>query len=60
MHHITDIVHELVIITIMNKQHKILATGLHAITINGRVYIFTEKEYQHLTWWELVKLKYFV
>jgi hypothetical protein len=44
----------------MNKQHKILATGLHSITINGRVHIFTEKEYEHLTWWELVKLKYFV
>lgn len=44
----------------MKTNHKILATGLHAITINGRVYIYTEKEYEHLTWWELVKLKYFV
>jgi hypothetical protein len=39
--------------------HKILPTGLHSITIGKRVHIYTEKEYQHLTWWQLVKLKYF-
>lgn len=44
----------------MKTEHKILSSGLHAIIINGRVHIYTEKEYEHLTWWELVKLKYFV
>lgn len=43
----------------MKHTHKILATGLHSIIINGRVYIYTEKEYQHLTWWDIVKLRYF-
>jgi hypothetical protein len=38
--------------------HKVLASGLHAIIINGRVEIYTEKEYQHLSWWSKVKLKY--
>ena len=44
----------------MKTNHKILATGLHALTINGRVYIYTEQEYEYLTWWQLVKIKYFV
>lgn len=42
----------------MKKQHKILPSGLHAITVNGRVHIYTEKEYEHLTWWQMVKLRY--
>jgi hypothetical protein len=24
----------------------------------GRVYVFTEKEYQHMNWWQSVKLRY--
>lgn len=39
--------------------HKISETGLHIITVGKTVNVYTEKEYQHLTWWELVKLKYF-
>lgn len=31
---------------------------LHIIEVKGRVNVFTEKEYEHLTWWQLVKLKY--
>ena len=39
--------------------HKVLPTGLHSLIDNrGRVHIYTEKEYEHLTWWQLVKLKY--
>jgi hypothetical protein len=38
--------------------HKILPTGLHALEVGGRVHIYTEKEYQHLSWWNLIKLKY--
>ena len=40
-------------------KHIITKTGLHSITIGKRVHIYTEKEYQNLTWWELIKLKYF-
>ena len=67
MKHLTqvteDIAQVLVIIMILNKQkmiqeHKILATGLHAITINDRVHIYTEEEYQHLSWWKIVKMRY--
>jgi hypothetical protein len=40
-------------------KHKVLETGLHCITTKkGRVYVFTENEYQHLTWWNLVRLRY--
>jgi len=40
------------------KQHKILPTGLHAIVDQkNRVHIYTELEYQQLTWWQKVKLK---
>lgn len=39
--------------------HKVLKTGLHCITNSkGRVYVFTEKEYEHLNWWQLVKIRY--
>jgi len=38
-------------------KHKIV-NKLHCIENNGRVNVYTEKEYQHLTWWQLVKLKY--
>jgi hypothetical protein len=41
--------------------HKVLPTptGLHSIIDNrGRVHIFTEEEYTHMTWWTKVKLKY--
>jgi hypothetical protein len=44
----------------MIKEHKILPTNLHCITDDkGHVNVYTEKEYQHLIWWKLVKLKYF-
>ena len=40
-------------------KHKVLETGLHCITNKkGKVYDFTENEYQHLTWWNLVRLRY--
>ena len=40
-------------------QHKILQTGLHTIIDNkGRVHVYTEEEYTHLTWWEKTKIKY--
>ncbi len=40
-------------------QHKILQTGLHAIIDKkGRVHVYTEKEYTHLTWWGRIKMKY--
>ena len=40
-------------------KHKVLPTGLHSLIDNrGRVHIFTEEEYTHMTWWEKVKLKY--
>jgi len=42
----------------MIQEHKILPTGLHAITINDRVHIYTEQEYQHLSWWKIVKMRY--
>lgn len=39
--------------------HKILPSGLHAITDSkGRIHIYTEQEYQHITWWLKVKIKY--
>ena len=38
--------------------HKVLPTGLHTISYNGVVWVFTEKEYSHLDWWFFVKLKY--
>jgi len=39
--------------------HKVLPTGLHSLIDNrGRVHIYTEEEYTHMTWWEKVKLKY--
>jgi len=39
--------------------HKILQTGLHTIIDKkGRVHVYTEQEYTHLTWWDRVKLKY--
>lgn len=39
-------------------EHKILPTGLHCITVKGKVYVYTESEYEHLTWWQMVKLRY--
>jgi hypothetical protein len=38
--------------------HKII-NGLHVIDVNGHIYVYTEKEYNHLTWWDKVKIKYF-
>jgi hypothetical protein len=39
--------------------HKVLPTGLHSlIDDRGRVHIFTEEEYTHMTWWTKVELKY--
>lgn len=38
--------------------HKILPTGLHAITRNGIVEIYTENEYSQLSWWQAIKIKY--
>ena len=39
-------------------EHKVLSTGLHIISHQGLVQVFTEKEYSHLEWWFFVKLKY--
>jgi len=39
-------------------KHRILQTGLHSIEVNGRINIYTEKEYDHFSWWSIVKLKY--
>ena len=40
-------------------KHKVLSTGLHCITNSkGRVYVFTDKEYQHMSWWKSVRLRY--
>lgn len=40
-------------------KHKVLPTGLHSLIDNrGRVHIYTEKEYTHMSWWKKVKLKY--
>ncbi len=39
--------------------HKVLPTGLHSLIDNkGRVYIYTEKEYTHMSWWKKVKINY--
>lgn len=43
--------------------HVVLPSGLHALQIrkpNGvvKIEILTELEYQHLTWWNKVRLKY--
>jgi hypothetical protein len=38
-------------------EHKII-NKLHIITVGKRVNVFTEKEYEYLTWWQMVKLKY--
>ena len=37
----------------------LIVNKLHFIHIGKRVNVYTEKEYQHLTWWQLIKLKYF-
>jgi len=40
-------------------KHKVLKTGLHCITnSNGRVYVFTEDEYQNISWWNLEHLSW--
>ena len=40
-------------------EHKITTTGLHCIiNSKGRVFVFTEEEYEHLKWWQLVRIKY--
>jgi len=40
-------------------QHKVLPTGLHTIIDKkGRVHVYTEKEYTHLTWWSQIKIKF--
>jgi len=39
-------------------EHKIV-NGLHCIIDKrGRVNVYTEKEYIHLTWWNKIKIKY--
>ena len=45
----------------MNKEtkHIVLASGLHCIHIGNTVNVYTEKEYQQLTWWKYIKMKYF-
>ena len=48
----------------IDPNHVILPSGLHAIQYknkNGtsRVEILTEDEYQQMTWWDIMKLKYF-
>ena len=41
------------------KEHKVLPTGLHTILDGkGRVHVFTEDEYLHITWWTKVKRKF--
>ena len=37
--------------------HKIV-NGLHILESNGFIEVYTEEEYNHLTWWDKVKLKY--
>lgn len=38
--------------------HKVLPTGLHTIIDEtGRVYVYTEEEYTHMSWWKKVKSK---
>lgn len=37
--------------------HRIV-NKLHIIEIKGRVNVFTEKEYNNLKWFDIVKLKY--
>lgn len=39
--------------------HIVLGNGLHCIHIEERVHVYTEEEYQQLTWWDKVKMKYF-
>jgi len=40
-------------------QHKVLSTGLHTILDDkGRVHVFTESEYTHLSWWKQIKIKF--
>jgi hypothetical protein len=42
------------------KNHIILETGLHCVTDkSGHVTVYTEKEYEHLSWWNFVKHKIF-
>ncbi len=42
------------------KKHKVLPTGLHTIMdAKGRVHVFTENEYLHITWWTRIKRKFF-
>jgi hypothetical protein len=46
----------------MNKKkiiHIVLGNGLHCIHVGERVNVYTEEEYQELTWWKKVKMKYF-
>ena len=41
-------------------KHVVLATGLHCIIDNkGHVHVYTEKEYEHLSWWDYQRIKYF-
>ncbi len=40
-----------------NRKHTIL-NGLHIIEIDGHVHVYTEQEYEHLTWWHKVLIKY--
>lgn len=35
-----------------------MVNKLHIIEVKGRVNVYTEKEYQKLEWWDLIKMKY--
>jgi len=38
-------------------KHRIV-NGLHVIEVGGRINVYTEEEYTHLTWWNKVKIKF--
>ena len=42
-----------------NIKHIILESGLHCIHVGKRVHVYTENEYEQLTWWNKIKMKYF-
>lgn len=45
---------------ITHVEHRVLPTGLHClIDDKGRVEVYTEKEYEHLSWWDHQRIKYF-
>ena len=38
-------------------KHRIV-NGLHIIEYNGHIHVYTEREYAHIGWWQLVLIKY--